>query len=327
MKESLILINSTASDQSTNDIIDWLLWFKKKHIRINEDNIIYLTELNFEKFNCSSIVKIGNVDVNLSEISRYFYRRGYLNIKISDLFYGIRTDVEHKFAKAYLKYLKGESDKIIDLIKKIIQEKNGILSFEKAEINKLDFLYHCNMLNINTPETAIVNSKTQLKEYKKKWGNLISKPLNRGFFFTIDEWFYCHTTRIRTNDLEFFDERFTPTLIQREIRKLFEIRIFFIYDKIFANCIFSQNDKQTELDFRNYNRIKPNRNVPFSLPLNLKNKVLMLKQSLKMETGSIDVIYSTDKIYYFLELNPIGQFAQVSFPSNYYIEKHISEIL
>ena len=34
-----------------------------------------------------------------------------------------------------------------------------------------------------------------------------------------------------------------------------------------------------------------------------------------------------DDKYIFFEINPIGQFEQVSFPSNYYLHKKIAEIL
>ena len=46
-----------------------------------------------------------------------------------------------------------------------------------------------------------------------------------------------------------------------------------------------------------------------------------------LKSGSIDMIYSTDNIYYFLEVNPVGQFYQVSFPANYYLEKEIAKTL
>lgn len=41
-------------------------------------------------------------------------------------------------------------------------------------------------------------------------------------------------------------------------------------------AIFSQNDDQTKVDFRNYNINKPNRNVPFMLPNELESKIKLL---------------------------------------------------
>ena len=39
-------------------------------------------------------------------------------------------------------------------------------------------------------------------------------------------------------------------------------------------AIFSQLDEKTKYDFRNYNHGKPNRNIPYKLPEDIKEKVL-----------------------------------------------------
>jgi D-alanine-D-alanine ligase-like ATP-grasp enzyme len=44
-----------------------------------------------------------------------------------------------------------------------------------------------------------------------------------------------------------------------------------------------------------------------------------------MKSGSIDILVGKDKRYYFLEVNPIGQFYQVSYPCNFYLEKRIAK--
>jgi len=73
-----------------------------------------------------------------------------------------------------------------------------------------------------------------------------------------------------------------------------------------------------------YNKKNPNRNVPFNLPSNITNQVCKLMKELNLETGSLDIVLTKNKEYYFLEVNPVGQFAQVSMPSNYYIEQYIA---
>ena len=92
-------------------------------------------------------------------------------------------------------------------------------------------------------------------------------------------------------------------------------------------AIFSQNDKQTKVDFRNYNDNKPNRYVPYVLPKNIELKITQLMQKLDLNTGSVDLIKNHDGNYVFLEINPVGQFGMVSEPCNYYLEKIIAEYL
>ena len=50
-------------------------------------------------------------------------------------------------------------------------------------------------------------------------------------------------------------------------------------------------------------------------------------QKLDMNSGSIDMVVTKDKRYVFLEVNPIGQFKQVSYPCNYYLEKEVAKYL
>jgi len=92
-------------------------------------------------------------------------------------------------------------------------------------------------------------------------------------------------------------------------------------------AIFSQNDEQTKTDFRVYNYDKPNRCVPFKLPVEIENKLNKLMKILDFESGSIDIIYGTDNNFYFLEINPIGQIGMVSYPCNYMLEKEIAREL
>lgn len=92
-------------------------------------------------------------------------------------------------------------------------------------------------------------------------------------------------------------------------------------------AIFSQEDQQTEVDFRNYNFEKPNRTVPFLLPIDLQEKLIQLMKNLHLKSGSIDMVLTEEGDYVFLEVNPVGQFGMVSSPCNYELSKLIAETL
>lgn len=47
----------------------------------------------------------------------------------------------------------------------------------------------------------------------------------------------------------------------------------------------------------------------------------------EMNSGSIDMIVTLNNNYVFLEVNPVGQFWQVSYLCNYYLEKKIAHYL
>ena len=89
-------------------------------------------------------------------------------------------------------------------------------------------------------------------------------------------------------------------------------------------AIFSQMDEMTKVDFRNYNREKPNRCLPFKLPEEIKCKLVQFNKIMNLDTGSIDMIVTPDNKFYFIEVNPIGQFGWVSKNCNYRLEEKIA---
>lgn len=111
-----------------------------------------------------------------------------------------------------------------------------------------------------------------------------------------------------------------------KIEKEFEVRTFYLNGKCWSMAIFSQNDEQTRVDFRKYNRIKPNKNVPYNLPIDVEEKIHQLMQFLDLNSGSIDFIKKGNQ-HYFLEINPIGQFTGMSNTCNYSLEQKIAEYL
>ena len=84
---------------------------------------------------------------------------------------------------------------------------------------------------------------------------------------------------------------------------------------------------KTIIDFRNYDRTRPNRRIPYKLPEIIESQLVKLHKSIKLNCSSVDVLLSTDNEYFFLEINPVGQFGMVSFPCNYYLEKIIANEL
>lgn len=97
--------------------------------------------------------------------------------------------------------------------------------------------------------------------------------------------------------------------------------------KCYTSAIFSQRDEKTKIDFRNYNYQKPNRVSVYKLPQKVENKIVAFMNKIEMDSGSLDIIVTPQKEYYFLEVNPVGQFFQVSHPCNFYLEKEVAKYL
>lgn len=116
-------------------------------------------------------------------------------------------------------------------------------------------------------------------------------------------------------------------MFQQKIDKNLEIRAFYLDGRCYSMAICSSFDKQTQVDYRRYNDVKPNRKVPYCLPSHIEKNIDALMKKLKLNCGSLDLILDNNGVYYYLEVNPVGQFGMVSFPCNYNLEKIIAEYL
>jgi ATP-GRASP peptide maturase of grasp-with-spasm system len=328
----MLLIFSEQTDKSTSDVIDWLLYHKIKYIRINENQIIHVTNIEFNNGRLNYQLHIGDINIQNSEINGVWYRRGDFVPNFGYNYYHIKdeTDIYYNEKIFSNRQTKLESHFLRNYILSDIFSKKHVNSIFNAECNKLLNLTLAKNFDLNVPEFIITNSKKSLlKFFSNADGKIISKFISPGFASFPNGFSFTNagTVKITTQNLYEMPDYFQTTFFQKEIVKKFEIRIFYLNNKLYSEAIFSQNDEQTKIDFRHYNLNKPNRTVPFELPNDVTNSLLNLLNKIKLNCASIDMIYSTNKQYYFLEINPLGQFWQVSYPCNYYLENEIAKYL
>jgi glutathione synthase/RimK-type ligase-like ATP-grasp enzyme len=200
---------------------------------------------------------------------------------------------------------------------------NNFYDFKNTKLNQLLKAYEC---GLTIPKTYITNSKEQLTNIIEEKSSYITKAMYEGIGFNINEDSYTtYTSRININ--QFSSNIFLPSLVQKEITKKYEVRTFILGKKDYSMAIFSQGNRQTEVDYRQYDSSVPNKKAPFALPEMIKEKVLSLMDKMNLKTGSIDFIVDMDDNYYFLEINPYGQFGMVSIPNNYNLEHEFAKYL
>jgi len=183
-------------------------------------------------------------------------------------------------------------------------------------------------LGLLTPERLTTNFLQELIDFKSKVGKVITKtywaPLQ---YDEGDYWIPMYTEEITDSIIEKLPPKFGISYFQEKIDKKYELRVFYLKGEFYTMAIFSQQDEQTQVDFRKYNHKKPNRTVPFKLHKEIDNKLDKLMDSLDLDCGSIDIVVDKNNNYYFLEVNPVGQFGMTSYPCNYYLEKRIAKYL
>jgi ATP-GRASP peptide maturase of grasp-with-spasm system len=200
----------------------------------------------------------------------------------------------------------------------------------KADPNKFIVMEVARKHGLKIPETLITTSRQQIQEMVNNGGHVINKALSNGvYFFAEKHAYYTYTEKLEEEFIDKLPEEVFPALIQAQIKKKYELRIFYLKGTFYSMAIFSQISEETRVDFRkkggDINTLV--RYVPYCLPGHIKHSLEQTLNELGMDTGSVDMIVDEKGDYYFLEVNHIGQFGWLSHYCNYCLEKKIAEVL
>jgi len=318
----MILILSDKNDLSTCEVISWIDKRGGDYLVVTEQDVIHLTEVD-EDGHFTFIVK--ERIVRSRQISGYWYRRGRLILKNNNLSsfeesLGIRKLLESS--------LRVEMGRIVSYLHSVLRKVKHIGSLYSSEINKLFVLNTCRELEISTPASLLTTRKSRLLQFIDKYGEVITKAATSTIFAGNDDvHLAAYTEAVDHKILSGLPEEFAPSFFQERIEKLIEIRSVYLEGKFYSMAIFSQRNEKTQIDFRHYDRSLPNRRVPFALPDAYSEKVKLMLDKFKLDCCSVDTLVTQSGKFYFLEVNPVGQFGMTSYPCNYQIEKRIADFL
>lgn len=300
----MILIISREEDYTTQEVCKWLRYFEKNFVLINESNKILEIKIK------SGEIKITTnyEEFSLYEVKSFWYRRGKFFFDKEEC-----LDKQNYFDYKLLEEMR--------IVNDYLMSRLGSYDYFNKDLNKLVVLDIANELGFKTPKSLLTYQKDDLKSYFN--GNrIITKTLGEVISYMDEENTYSSTTtEVKMDELE---DHFHLSFFQQLIEKKYEIRTFVYNGKFYSSAIFSQLEEKTKIDYRNYDYTKLNRQVAYQLPASLEDKILKLLGKLNLTSGSIDFIYGVDHEYYFLEINPIGQFGMLSTVCNYYCEKEIA---
>jgi len=176
-------------------------------------------------------------------------------------------------------------------------------------------------VGLKIPHT-LLRSRLSSKDMEKR---LITKNLSEVANFSFRHNFYStYTSQVKNSNL---DEDFFVSLFQEEIEKELELRVLYIDGKCYAMAIFSQDNTQTQTDYRRYDYNNSNRMEIFQLPQNIIKNILLFMEKMKLQTGSLDFILDKKGDYIFLEVNPSGQYDLFNHYSSINPDKLIAEHL
>ncbi len=312
MPAQILILSQSHLESTTDAVCQWLDHLRVAYRRVNGEDFFDFQHLGDLPDNAGTAVvwyrrKISGYPVKYSLRKDDFSTQYTLKRFLADEFNGL-----HSFLFYSIDRRKWLNDPLADV-----------------NLNKLHVLALARGFGLHTPFTDVVTTRAGIARLLASYAELIVKPLSECILLedAAGGQYKMLTKTINNAGLATVPEKFFPSLVQEKIMKQFEIRTFYLDGECHSMAIFSQNNRKTRDDFRNYDNQRPNRTVPYKLPAELERQLDGLMRSLRFRTGSIDLMVDMNGRYYFLEVNPEGQFGMVSYPCNYYLEKKMARLL
>jgi hypothetical protein len=299
----VILFSKNTSDNtilSIEEIFNFLNF--KNYIKLSQEDFVN-EKFYFDLNNNELYIRDLKIDIN--EVSCLFMWKWSSKVKIHlEEFYS-----EHAQNEVQIMYKN-----LLDIFPKEI----WFNSYDKLIISKYNQLIEAKKASLTIPQTFLINNFEDLNKIQKKSSNLITKGFET-YLFKDDENIFinytCDVNSIKTKAVG----KFLPSLVQEKIEKKYEIRVIFLEGVCYSAAILSQDSNKTKTDFRNYDYENPNNILNYQLPKEIEHNISRFMNNIGLTFGSIDIIKSLDNKYYFLEVNPTGQFGLISSSCNYNI--------
>ena len=313
----MILIISTENDQSTIDVIKWLVYFKVAYVRINYEEAYKIICFHLSNDNFCFKIASKDKEIDLTKIRAIWYRRGLLNLELEYISNSVLLCDEINT------HLVNESKCLQELFYDYIDDIPHIGTFRRHRINKLTALYKASRMGISIPSTLVSSSGEDVFKFFKE-SEIVTKSMDENFRPEINGvYFTTYTELVSVNP----SDKFFYSKFQEKIPKDYEIRSFYLLGDFYSMAIFSQAFEESSIDFRKTSGELNLPSCPIQLPREIEGKLSRLMNELGLQTASIDMAYTPIGEYVFFEANPIGQFGMTSVPCNYHLEKIMAEKL
>lgn len=181
-------------------------------------------------------------------------------------------------------------------------------------------------VGLSIPETLITNDFEEAAAFLGEAPS-VGKPLRRALIDDGETGEVLFTSRIQPLGLnDRASVEVAPVILQREIGKYCDVRATVVGDQVFAAAIRSQERPETEVDWRYGSRPDLAHDI-IDLPPDVISKIVELTSRLGLRFGAVDLIQDRDGRFWFLEINPNGQWAWIERRTGLPISSAIVDIL
>jgi glutathione synthase/RimK-type ligase-like ATP-grasp enzyme len=195
---------------------------------------------------------------------------------------------------------------------------NSPLATFHAE-NKIIQLHTAKQLGFHIPKTFILNNARKLPCGNK----YIVKSIDTALLHYGNQEAFVYTNNVTRKELINSDLSLAPVIIQKRLSPKIDFRVTVIGTKVYTVKILLDNHG-VEGDWRKFKGDVSF--VPARLPSSVEAKCIKIVQKLGLTYGAIDLAIS-DNAFYFIEINPTGEWAWLVDSANQRIYETICDYL
>lgn len=295
----MILILTDQHDVHADVLIDQLNQDKKPYFRFNLD--VSSLENTYVKFDgITWIIWRNNEYIDMESVKTVWNRKTFVQLMLEEQNKGYEFNI-----------WKNEWNKTLLGIYYFLSEKRWLNYYRanhKAE-NKYLQMSIAKKVGFNLPKFILANNKNDILEFISSNNKVVIKLMNQDFY-EIDKGkfkgFYVNT--ISKADFDDFNENEeNPIFLQEYIDKKYEVRYTVVGNEHFVCKIDSQRSEIAKTDWRRYD-LSNTPHYEVSPPTIIVDQVNQLMKKLNLSYGALDFIVDENDQWWFLEINPSGQY-------------------
>lgn len=306
------LVVSSTIDFSTDLVCYRLLKGNKKFYRINRDEFTkYKIIVDFQSKQLKISIGSESYIADFEKLKGIYYRAPVFLRTQSKNTLSVEEQLERSQWSSFLRNLI--------LFENAVWINNPVDTY-RAE-NKMYQLLMAKKCGMNIPDTHVTNSSDVIKEE-----NLyIVKSLDTALFYDVEKRIelFTYSNVVSGRELKDYDLHAAPVFIQEFLNPKVDCRITYIMGKMFPFQILKRGEGVYG-DWR-FDKEKLEY-IPFILPETEKQKILSMMSALNLNFGGIDLALVDGK-YYFIEVNPTGEWGWLENSTGCEISKSIADAL
>lgn len=312
-----VIIVTNKEDVTVDFVIEKLKRRGCEYYRFNTEDVGLSVKVIFNK--SGFFLEDGNkgASVELDGFDSVYFRRPKLPSGIKNVSPG-----KNHF------YLT-EIDTLLEGVYRCLSHKfwlNSVFSIRMAE-NKPYQLISAEKCGFSIPNFCISNHYEECVDFFMNHDSSVFKPLKTGLIEEPDGGgMVLYTTEVCQ---DFVDNIYTnkgmPIYFQEQIIKNCDVRVTVVGGKVFPAKIISQDSEVSRVDWRRSKAMLSHEKL--DLPGHVKEKCLRLCKNLNLNFAAIDFIIDNEGKYWFLEINPNGQWAWIELLLGYPISEEIADLL